>query len=124
MSKYTISNYYSLVYSKKVDGWHFDLGSFEFNYFVDWIANRPGETYIINDMTANTPDLISYIKYGTEELYWIICLANKISNPFEELPIGKKISIPRLVDIDEFIHNLEKRSENSLQGDRNKTVTL
>lgn len=124
MSKYTISNYYSIIYSSSVDGWHRDFGSFEFNYFVDWIANRPGDVFIVNDMTANTPDLISYIKYGSEELYWIICLANKISNPFTDIPIGRKLFIPRLEDINEFIHMLEKRGENTLQGDRNKTVTL
>lgn len=124
MSKYTISSYYSAIYNKNLDGWHRDLGSFEFNYFVDWITNKTCDIYIVNDMTANTPDLISYIKYGSEELYWIICLANKISNPFEELPIGKKLFIPKLADIDEFINYLEKRGENAIQGDRNKTVTL
>lgn len=124
MSKYSISNYYSLAYKEDIDGWHYDFGSFEFNYFVDWISSRSCDMYIINDMTANTPDLISFIKYGTEELYWVICLANKISNPFEELPIGKKLSIPKLHDIDNFINYLEKRGENNTQSDRNKTVTL
>ena len=123
MSKYSISNFYSII-PGATDEWHFDLGSFKFNYFVDWIANRPGEKYIINSMTENTPDLISYRKYGTEELYWVICLANKISDPFTELPMGKLIYIPRMSDIDEFIYSLERRTEAAKRDDRNTVVIL
>lgn len=123
MSKYSITNFYSIIPGAE-DGWHFDLGSFQFNYFVDWIANKPCDKYIVNSQTANTPDLISYIHYQTEELYWVICLANKICDPFEELPTGKLINIPRISDIDEFIYQLKRRADRSIISDKNTVVIL
>jgi len=40
------------------------------------------------------PDLISNSIYKTPDLWWLICAANNIIDPFEELTSGKKIKIP------------------------------
>ena len=40
------------------------------------------------------PDLISNSIYNTPDLWWLICAANNIIDPFEELISGKKIKIP------------------------------
>ena len=40
------------------------------------------------------PDLISNNVYGTPNYWWLICTANNIIDPFEELKAGKTIKIP------------------------------
>ena len=40
------------------------------------------------------PDLISNSLYNTPELWWFICAANNIIDPFEEIIPGKKLKIP------------------------------
>tara|TARA_R110000765_G_scaffold50479_1_gene102570 strand:- start:677 stop:973 length:297 start_codon:yes stop_codon:yes gene_type:complete len=40
------------------------------------------------------PDLISNSIYKTPDLWWLICAANNIIDPFEELISGKKLKIP------------------------------
>lgn len=42
---------------------------------------KPGDTYT----------KISYSYYGTIELWWLVCLVNKIDNPFKKPDIGSKI---------------------------------
>lgn len=41
-------------------------------------------------------DLISHKFYKTVGYWWLICLANQISNPFEIKPTGTVIRIPSL----------------------------
>jgi hypothetical protein len=38
-------------------------------------------------------DGISYKLYGTVGLWWVICLANTIANPFEELEPGQNLKV-------------------------------
>tara|TARA_R110000765_G_scaffold92610_1_gene174887 strand:- start:1729 stop:2025 length:297 start_codon:yes stop_codon:yes gene_type:complete len=40
------------------------------------------------------PDLISNDVFGTPNYWWLICTANNILDPFEELKAGKTIKIP------------------------------
>lgn len=58
----------------------------------------------INDLPANVaiipagmdgrPDLISQHLYGTVSYWWILCVANTIIDPFEQLTAGKQIRVP------------------------------
>ena len=68
------------------------------------------ETYDVPDIPINSKDsyhqiqagqegrwdLISHKYYKTVNYWWLICLANKISDPFEILPNGSIIRIPSL----------------------------
>ena len=49
---------------------------------------------IIPNGMDGRPDLISNSIYHTPDLWWLICAANNIIDPFEELISGKKIKIP------------------------------
>ena len=41
-------------------------------------------------------DLISYKYYQTVNYWWLICIANAISDPFESPPAGTLIRVPSL----------------------------
>ena len=40
------------------------------------------------------PDLIATSFYGNPRMWWVICVANNISDPFEQLKAGKLIKLP------------------------------
>tara|TARA_R110002167_G_scaffold245177_1_gene450590 strand:+ start:404 stop:604 length:201 start_codon:yes stop_codon:yes gene_type:complete len=40
------------------------------------------------------PDLISNDVYGTPGYWWLVCTANNIIDPFEELKAGNTIKLP------------------------------
>jgi len=42
------------------------------------------------------PDLISNLFYGTPENWWILMLANGVTDPFEGFNVGDRIVIPKL----------------------------
>jgi|688.fasta_scaffold06158_7 hypothetical protein len=42
------------------------------------------------------PDLISTVFYGTPAYWWILMLANNVSDPFEGFNVGDRIVIPNL----------------------------
>lgn len=52
------------------------------------------ETYDI--IYGDTWPFISYKAYNTPNVWWIILLANKISNPITSLVPGTRIKIPKL----------------------------
>lgn len=43
---------------------------------------------------AHRPDLISLYFYGTEQFYWVIAFANKLSEPFAQTRVGLRLRIP------------------------------
>lgn len=56
--------------------------------------NTPSNLAVVPNGMEGRPDLISNNLYGTPKYWWIICVANNISDPFEQLIAGKKIKIP------------------------------
>lgn len=50
-------------------------------------------TYQVPDKFKNRLDLIALEFYGTSTLYWVICYANSITNPYD-IPTGKVLYIP------------------------------
>lgn len=120
----SLTNFYEII-NGALDGYHFDLTSFQFNDFPDWVQNKNSVIMYVNSMEENTPDLIAYVYYKDETLFWIICLANKIMNPFEELPIGKKLYIPTLETVISYLTQKSSNNE-STQGstNTNKVVSL
>lgn len=46
------------------------------------------------NFTPKTPfSVLSYQIYGTTHLWWLICIVNKIKNPFDTSYSGKKIKV-------------------------------
>lgn len=120
----SLTNFYNLI-DGAIDGWHFDQFSFQFSDFPDWIINKTCKVMYVNDMEANTPDLISFLYYGDETFFWIICLANKISDPFKELPVGTKLCIPDLNAVMEYVASKNTNSvQSSALTSSNSVVSL
>jgi len=49
---------------------------------------------------------ISYKKYGTIDLWWMICLVNKVQNPLAPLNSGDIIRIPKSQVVQEILTQL------------------
>jgi hypothetical protein len=48
----------------------------------------------VTEEYAYRPDLISLKYYGTEQLYWIIGIANNMEDAFAQTYVGAKLRIP------------------------------
>lgn len=121
LTEYSMDNFFDIITDP--NGKLFiDNSSFRFNHFSSWIKSRYGEEYMIRSDTAQTPDLISYMKYGREDLWWVICLANGIINPFEEIKEGTIILLPKMSDVKEYINQYCDRTTNST--DKNEATIV
>tara|TARA_R110002167_G_scaffold263838_1_gene470591 strand:- start:616 stop:915 length:300 start_codon:yes stop_codon:yes gene_type:complete len=56
--------------------------------------NTPSNLALVPNGMEGRPDLISNAVYGTPYMWWVICVANNISDPFEQLKAGKQIKLP------------------------------
>ena len=70
-------------------------------YYGVWtiptIDEQPQDTYYTVKVTENRRlDKIAQTIYGNYLLWWIIAVANNISDPFVELAVGQVIRIPFL----------------------------
>jgi hypothetical protein len=62
--------------------------------FIDSITTGPARVAVISAGMEGRPDLISNSSYGTPDYWWLICAANNIIDPFEQLVAGKQIKVP------------------------------
>ena len=123
-NRYDLTKFYDIL-DGAIDGYHFDMFSFQFNDFPEWVVNSDCTVIYVNDMEQNTPDLIAYEFYGDERLFWVICLANRINDPFTELPIGKKLCIPKFSAVIEYVLKFcTKGTDSSQTTTTNRTVSL
>ena len=70
------------------------ISSESWGNIVSNLSNSPSKVAIIPAGMEGRPDLISFKVYGTPDFWWVICAANKIIDPFEQLTAGKQIVIP------------------------------
>tara|TARA_R110000824_G_scaffold351039_5_gene537937 strand:+ start:163 stop:495 length:333 start_codon:yes stop_codon:yes gene_type:complete len=68
----------------------------DFNNFIENMDDLPHKIAIIPEGVDGRPDLLAHQIYGTEKLWWVIMLANKIDNAKTQLVSGKKIFIPEI----------------------------
>ena len=57
-------------------------------------GNIPANLTKVPSGMEGRPDLIANEFYGDSSYWWIICVANNISDPFEQLISGKLIKLP------------------------------
>mgnify|MGYP003681727914 CR=1 FL=1 len=57
-------------------------------------ANTPSKLANVPNGMEGRPDLIANAFYGNSRMWWVICVANNISDPFEQLKAGKQIKLP------------------------------
>ena len=63
--------------------------------FVEELLEIPSTTWTITKGYNHRPDAIADRFLDSPELFWVILVYNKITNPFEALTIGSKIKIPQ-----------------------------
>ena len=65
--------------------------------------------YRVDETDIARPDMISYVNYKTTQYWWIICLVNKIQNPFTDIAVGDILTIPYISDIYTFYKQYKMR---------------
>lgn len=60
----------------------------------DIVTSSADRFFEVTQPFVNRPDLVSRLYYGTEQLYWVIALANDMIDPFIETTVGKQLRIP------------------------------
>ena len=50
------------------------------------------------------PEMLSYQLYSTVDYWWILCLVNEIIDPIDDFVTGKRIVIPTLQSIEDFLN--------------------
>ena len=69
------------------------LNSKSWEDFVQDIYSKRYKVVKLPAGMAHRPDLLSYKYYGTPFLFWLILLANGLTDPFEGLNSGDNIKI-------------------------------
>ena len=72
--------------------------------FPDNLPNSFFVQYTVGNQDAWT--LISYKMYNTIDLWWVILLANKISNPLEPLIAGTVLKIPNATVVKDILSQI------------------
>ena len=62
------------------------------------------QIYKVKQEDLSAPDLIAKNVYGTEYLWWYLCLVNGIIDPFEELYVGLNLIVPDINDVYTFFN--------------------
>ena len=73
------------------------LSSSRWGAETDYVKLLPAKLATVPAGMEGRPDLISNDVYGTSMYWWVICVANNITDPFEQLTAGKMIRIPQMV---------------------------
>jgi hypothetical protein len=92
LDKFSIVEPVSRVHKGKIVKEIFSTISFE--RYANKMRNAPSRVTIIPNGLNGRPDLISNFAYGTPDYWWVICLANDIIDPMEQLVAGKQIKVP------------------------------
>jgi hypothetical protein len=61
--------------------------------------------YTVTEAEENRIDIIATKFYGSASMYWVICMANNISDPLD-LPIGRILSLPSASALRRFPNQL------------------
>ena len=64
--------------------------------FIPSSAND--EVIVLGAKYEGRPDLLSYDKYGTEEMWWVFAIANPdiLENPLDDFVAGITITVPSM----------------------------
>lgn len=79
------------------------------NSLVGMVLTRDPLYYRVAVGDVNMPDNIAWKAYQEERLWWIVCLANDISNCGADIVVGDLLVIPDLLDVYDFYKKYRKR---------------
>lgn len=70
-------------------------GVIQFGLMTDAVVADPtDELFVTPAGGVERLDLISYNRYGTTELWWVVSRLNNIQDPLVGVPVGTKLRIP------------------------------
>lgn len=95
-----------------------DITSFSAGGLRQFLVGKIVTPHHVNSITAGLPDLISYLEYGSEQYWWLLCVVNGIVDPINEITIGRNLIIPDKADMDAFIKQVQTPTNASKTGTR------
>jgi len=72
------------------------------NSLEGFVITRQPRYYRVVQGDLSVPDAIAYKMYGSERYWWVVCLANDISDCCKDIYVGQLLIIPDLLDIYDF----------------------
>lgn len=75
---------------------------FLYDNISKFVMKRQVDYYRVTAEDIGRPDMISWKNYGTVQLWWLIMTVNQIYNPLLDLVVGQVLTIPNILDIQEF----------------------
>lgn len=73
------------------------------------MKRSPAGYYRVTQADIGNPDLIAYKVYQNERYWWLICLANGVMDPRNDLEVGQLLTIPNILDINDFYKKRKRR---------------
>jgi hypothetical protein len=73
------------------------INSLDMERYVNNFKNYDYDIGIVPAGFEHRADLISEVFYNTPTLDWLICWANDVSDPFQQLNVGDTLKIPKLI---------------------------
>lgn len=78
------------------------------NVFNDFKFKNAFTEYTVREDDIGRPDLISFKNYNKINFSWIIMKVNNIEDVWNDLYVGKVLSLPSEVDIDNYYKENKK----------------
>jgi len=88
-----------------------DLLSAEYNEIFEGTSLNYSE-FLVSQSFEGRPDLIANKFYGSTDLWWLICIYNNVINPLFDIPVGKRMRIPRRDELEFLLQSNKQRIEN------------
>ena len=79
------------------------------NSLTSFVVTRRVSYYKVIQADLLRPDFISWKVYGEETYWWLIMLANNLTNARADLSVGQLLQIPDMLDIYDFYRSLRMR---------------
>lgn len=71
-------------------------------YFGLFELRNPTTIHTVTSSDKIRPDIISFLKYGSTQYWWIIMMVNNIDDIWNDLEVGDELIIPSMRDIEDF----------------------
>ena len=94
-SRYEVYNSEKLIHRSRPYNCLVSSKSYE-NFIKTTLPSLTYKTAIVPVGLEGRPDLLSFASYGTVSYWWLICEANNIVDPSEDIYAGRQIKIPVL----------------------------
>ena len=103
--KYNRSNYIQI---EEIDSGKLERDMLLSNW--DLFSVRRGVQYAyILATEIQRPDLFSFRAYNRQDFWWIVSKVNNIDDWWNDVYIGMRISVPSILDIEDFYANVKSR---------------